>query len=177
MKKPPPGTYIIGNALTCTVLLGATLMTVWGWSEGKVPAFWPLGTVVALIAAGNANDQIRKYRHWKRAWDAMAGMPVKRPRGPDILGGLVLLAWIGIAAYLATLDLRPPQNKLAIGGFGLLTVLWFAASAYRHFRPARPARKRPPKDVPVTLSLPVPKSSPGGAQLYADLPEYCQRLN
>jgi hypothetical protein len=177
MKRPSLATFLFGNLASCFAILIIGGFLIYEWWIGQVHVLVAVGALSAILNAAAANDRLNKYNHWKRAWDGMSGEP-RRNRGRVLRGFAGIVGWAIFAALATQLDRRDPANQVAIGLFALGSAGLILIGLRRVWKRAIPGQRRPRriKDVPVTISLPVPRDSPDRRQIYQGLPDYCARL-
>ena len=136
----------------------------------------PVGAVLAMIAAANANRQVTEYKNWKRAWDALGGARATRSKTH---WGIYICTpiWMLTGAIIFSLDHDHPDRAVAIVCFAVVSTCLFIWIWYRDYRQKNPSRARPRKEALVAISLSVPRKSPGAKDIYKGLPGYCTRLN
>lgn len=177
MNRPGILTRLIGHPIGTLAMMGGGGLAIYQWWIGQAGDLVPVIAVLAISTAANAHSRVSEYKNWKRAWDAMGGQgsPPARPGIWRTLGGLIVL---GVLAYgLAVADYRDPAIRVtgALFVVGSLGLFGLALTRWRRKRSAASGRRQP--DTVVAISLPVPRASPGGKQLYQNLPDYCSRLS
>jgi hypothetical protein len=180
MKKPNLATFFFGNPVIGILILIVGGFLIYGWWIDQVPVLIAVAALSAILNSAAAHDRLTKYQQWKRAWDHLGGE--SRPdRGKPLRQLIGLLIWVGMALAATTLDRQQPVNLIAIALFVAGSFAMFAVAIRRSWRrtgsAGRSRNRRAPKDVPVEIALPVPRSSPDTRQLYKGLPDYCARLN
>lgn len=173
MNRPNFFHYIVGNPLSTMAAIGFSGYLIYRWWTGQADGGVVVIAVFVFGTAMNSNQKVTDYGNWKRSWNAMGGTSgwirwrwLKKPAA--------VLIWVGGAFALTQLDPRQPQTQLAIAGYTMASALLVIVLLYRLVR--RWWRRRPRKIVPVAISLPVPRQSPGPKQFDRDVPEYCYRL-
>jgi membrane associated rhomboid family serine protease len=176
MNRPPPITYVIGNPLSVLVVLGGSGFATYQWWIGQASGWLPLGALLVIGAVMNASERLTAYQNWKRAWDAMGGR--SRPgRRVNMRLLIVIPVWVVLTVVVAGFDRHQLEGKLVTASFAVASLGMVINEFQRHRRRQPAPRSRPRKDAPVTISLPVPRASPGGKQLYKGLPDYCARMS
>jgi uncharacterized membrane protein YbhN (UPF0104 family) len=176
MKRPSVLTYVLGNTFCLLAILAGGGFFIYQWWHGLGSDIVPIVAGLLMIMAVNAGQRLSEYGNWKRAWDAMADNappPRRRGRWRPVVGTLILALY---ALALVGLDYSRPKNVLAAVCFGVTILILIGATIYRAAKRKSGDRARPTADVPVTISLPVPRTSPDIQQMYQGLPDYCAKL-
>jgi len=170
MKRPGGSTLLLGHPVVAVPLILGGLGVLWAcWqrgSDGIAPAIMVL---ICLAPVFHASEQVSHYRAWKRAWDGMGGAAARSPQRWRRVGGVALLAVLGVN-WAGKLDGEQVRIGIAIGvGTLALVLLWLGA----RWTSRRMRRGRRRTCVAIAVGAPLMRV-PRLAQAYRALPDYCQ---
>lgn len=177
MNAPSLQVQLLGNPL---LLIGTTLFLAAALTASATGAWSAETILIALVffaPVAAAANQLRRYRQWKREWDAMGG---KATPGLTWFGGGKRRVGLALIVY-AVIDIGLfyyGSQDGNIVGFVVMTallVVGLVAAAIGQALSKRTGRKQP-SVVYAAVLLRRPGHSPNLGDAYAALPEYCRRL-
>jgi hypothetical protein len=193
MNPPTFITRFLGTPLVALVLYVGCAVAVLGWTRGEVPWWLALAAVCFVGTVRKAVRDVRRYKQWSAAWQAMgsasggaAPMPIVRRRNPSWVNvTIAVLSLLIIPIFIAA----PEADESLRNG---LTLLWLAIAAYLLWKlavsirgallrkgagtnRAGVAKTSASADV-VKWVLPPASSSPSRLDATRNVPEYCARL-
>jgi len=179
MKRPGPLVFLLGNPASVILLGIVAVSCAYEWWIGQAVPAVVIVAVIAAAYAGRLNNAYEKYRRWKREWDVMEGRAPERGASQLLArsGPLRITAGLGVWAlwgYFTITDAKQPAILVAL--FWLATLALVVAGAYRLLRRRKSSRQGASRDVAVTQCISLPRQSPGVAQAFGALPEYCHPL-
>jgi Flp pilus assembly protein TadB len=178
MKRPAPIVYLFGNPLSVVALVIAALYLAYAWWAAQGSG--ALAFIALLVASYSfkASDQLSKYNHWNREWNAMEGRASgARGGGTKVsnLRALIGIVALGAAFIFVLNSANTPGMRVAAVLIGLALAVAVVGTVMRARRkstkPLQAAR-----DVAVTVCLPPMKAAPTLAQARAAVPGYCKPL-
>jgi hypothetical protein len=175
MKRPSFFAYLIGNPISALGICGYAFMVIYWWWIGRVEGLAAILAVFAISITMDAGHKVSEYSHWKRSWNAMAGIVpgafLYRLRKP-----IGVLVWVGMTYGISRLNPKDPANSLVFLGYGVGTAMIICVLLYRMVRGVIRWTRRRRKPLPVSVNLGVPRSSPATKQIYKGLPSYCRQV-
>lgn len=174
MREPPFQSKFLASPPIFLGLWGLTFWSVWQWTRHEDA--WPIAVSFGLlaIAATNAEEQVRRYRNWKREWDAISGVPPRPRKWPVYLGML-----LGVPVFAALVSVGQREGALAVAvvvasPLALMAVIGLALIGIgKLMQRSTRARKVVPVRVAVRRAL---VRVPSLDAAYRNLPPYCQTL-
>lgn len=185
MNRPSAFTYLVGNPLSCLVLLCIAGAMAYQWWINQETTSWFILIIAFFIAstAMKANTQIANYKAWKQEYEDIAtggdsSLAAAR-RNAFLRRFVAAIIWLALALWLGqnakVADKIPSYGNIALVFLilttGVLLKIIFSVWAARRQKP-----KQATGDHVVTLCLPIPKDSPTMQEVFPYLPAYCQRL-
>jgi len=191
MNPPTFITRLLGTPLVALVLYVGCAVTILGWTRGEVSGWLALATLCFVATIRKAVRDVRRYKQWGAAWQAMgnasgvvAPKPITRGRNPSWVNvTIAALSLLIIPIFVAV----PEADEALRNG---LTLLWLAIAAYLLWKlgvSIRGALSRKGAgtvrggvtsasgDV-VKWVLPPASSSPSRLDAIRNVPDYCARL-
>jgi hypothetical protein len=180
MNRPAPFVRFAGNPFIGLVLLAVCVTYVVGWFYGHTTWVAALTGLLVGINTLSAVGRVRRYKVWKRDWDAVGEpQPLAKKGGRlPLLSIASLLLSIGVPIWLGSAH-RPGS---AMASDAMLSLLWGLAILYLVFKFIRglvrwlmkPSREK--SSAPVTWAIGTSTSNPSLKSSMRALPDYSLRL-
>jgi hypothetical protein len=188
MNPPTFITRFLGTPLVAVALYVGCAVAVLGWTRGEVPWWLALAAVGFVGTVRKAVGDVRRYKQWSAAWQAMGSAPGAGTPGPTVRRRNS--SWVNVTIAALSLLIIPifvaaPEADEALRNG--LTLLWLSMAAYLLWRLAVRVRgvlfrkgagvtKTSASADVVKWVLPRASSSPSRLDATRKVPDYCARL-
>lgn len=171
MKAPSPIQYLLGNAVSLTVLVLGSIYMSYRWYQGDVSGWAAIIVIIITSTAAKANEAVVRHNAWKREWNQFGGPSAgwRMPRIPGLRLAFGIAAWTLLAVLALDVWDEDGMQWVAVAFWTIsaLTVVFGIAHRLR--------RAAAGSSTIVRVCLQTPAQSPNLKRAYAALPDYCLR--